>query len=212
MKKSSVPLSTNEPEDKLTRTVPEFHSEPRIPSRSGFISGSNGIPDFPSMDSTAANNELERKNSSLFSPLKGETSETLSSPSMAASMAASPFLRSSKPRPYPEYHDTPQPPSREVLPLVNEQEIDIANSGSSSKNAPLVPIPNGDIKQTTESSASATNVPMDFQAEFISRIVHDVEDNIREVLRCRFGDLIIQSAQQFLTLQVCILNTIFIFN
>jgi len=41
----------------------------------------------------------------------------------------------------------------------------------------------------------------DFQAEFIRRIVHDVEDNLREVLRCRFGDLIIQSAQQFLTLQ-----------
>lgn len=197
----------------MPRTVPEFHSEPRIPSRSGFISGSNGIPDFPSMNSTAANNELESKNSSLFSPLKGETSETLSSPSMAASMAASPFLRSSKPRPYPEYEDTPQPQSRDAMPLVNEGEAELASSVSiSSKTSPLVSIPNGDIKQTTsESSASVANVPMDFQAEFISRIVHDVEDNIREVLRCRFGDLIIQSAQQFLTLQVCTLKSV-IFN
>ena len=52
----------------------------------------------------------------------------------------------------------------------------------------------------------AANCSTDFQVEFIRRIVHDVEDNLREVLRCRFGDLIIQSAQQFLTLQV---NVIF---
>jgi hypothetical protein len=212
MKKSSVPLSTNEPEDKLPRAVPEFHSEPRIPSRSGFISVPNGIPDFPSMDATAANNELEHKNSSLFSPLKGETSETLSSPSMAASMAASPFLRSSKPRPYPEYQETPQPPSRNVIPTANEGETEIASSLSSSKTSPLVTLLNGDTYHTTEATTSATNVPMDFQAEFISRIVHDVEDNIREVLRCRFGDLIIQSAQQFLTLQVCLFHFLIYLN
>ena len=57
-------------------------------------------------------------------------------------------------------------------------------------------------KQSDNKMLPRNEASLDFQAEFIRRIVHDVEENLREVLRCRFGDLIIQSAQQFLTLQV----------
>ena len=56
-------------------------------------------------------------------------------------------------------------------------------------------------------SSYMSSVPLDFQADFIRRIVHDVEENLKEVLRCRFGDMIIQSAQQFLSLQVCAILT-----
>ena len=188
-------MSTNDLGDKS----PRFQSEPRVPSRSGF-SGSNGIPEFPPMDSTAANQELEHKNSSLFSPLKEEASETFSS----SSTAASPYVRPFKPLAYPEYQDTPPIPTTETA--VQEVEGEISNSLSSSRISPLATLPSEELQQAIETTTQgASNVPMDFQAEFVSRIVHDVEVNIREVLRCRFGDLIIQSAQQFLTLQVSII-------
>lgn len=64
------------------------------------------------------------------------------------------------------------------------------------------PLPVKPTESRATLSASTMGNSGDFQAEFIKRIVHEVEDNLREVLRCRFGDLIVQSAQQFLTLQV----------
>lgn len=134
------------------------------------------------------------------------------------SLTASPFLKYNKTRDYRTQEETVH-----SQPLINEEtreEIETQNPACTTE--PLAPpppfLPTLDGRddsplppETTEpasaaaavtSSSVGANAPVDFQAEFIRRIVHDVEENLREVLRCRFGDLIIQSAQQFLTLQV----------
>merc|ERR1712071_121091 len=79
----------------------------------------------------------------------------------------------------------------------DENEIEIEQRHDSQLNSPARSKEELQTEEPEEKVSSST----DFQAEFIRRIVHDVEDNLKEVLRCRYGDLIIQSAQQFLTLQ-----------
>ena len=152
--------------------------------------------DFPALGFANESKELEHKNSSLFSPLKGEdiSADLFSSPSLATS----PMLKY-KGKNCQEH----QPPLRSETKLsVEEHEIETICSSATdlTQLKPNIPIVEAckqpkDVIQNPEGS-------VDFQAEFIRRIVHDVEENLREVLRCRFGDLIIQSAQQFLTLQV----------
>lgn len=175
--------------------------------------GSSRISSFPpNMDAASIAKELERRNSSLFSPLKGEVSDTmLSSPSFGAS----PFLKYNKPRDLRTQEDTRLPSNTEV-----EEESEVATSASFSavgsppesatrppqEDTPLMTTDSVAAVPPQVGTSSEAQVPVDFQAEFIRRIVHDVEENLREVLRCRFGDLIIQSAQQFLTLQVTLIH------
>lgn len=176
--------------------------------------GSSRISSFPpNMDPASVAKELEHRNSSLFSPLKGEVSDTIIS---SPSFGASPFLKYNKTRDLRAQEETRLPSNTEV-----EEESEMATSASFSavvsppESAPR-PQPEDTPLMITDSvvaaaaaqqagTSSEAQVPVDFQAEFIRRIVHDVEENLREVLRCRFGDLIIQSAQQFLTLQVTLI-------
>ncbi len=168
--------------------------ESRIRS-SSLAGGSNG--EFPTPGIANASKDLEHKNSSLFSPVKGENSvDVFSSPSLATS----PLLKY-KGKDYSERKEIP-PLRSETMLSMREDESEVLPCSSSADLSP----PNQSIPAMEESKKSDNQMQpeasMDFQAEFIRRIVHDVEENLREVLRCRFGDLIIQSAQQFLTLQV----------
>ena len=144
-----------------------------------------------------ASADLEHKNSSLFSPIKGDNSvDVFSSPSLATS----PFLKY-KGNDYKEHKETP-PLHSETMLSMGEDESEVPPS-SAELSPPNQSNPTMDgSKQSDNKMLPRNEASLDFQAEFIRRIVHDVEENLREVLRCRFGDLIIQSAQQFLTLQV----------
>lgn len=178
--------------------------------------GSSRISSFPpNMDPASVAKELEHRNSSLFSPLKGEVSDTMIS---SPSFGASPFLKYNKTRDLRAQEETRLPSNTEV-----EEESEMATSASFSavvsppESAPRPPPEDTPLMINDAVTAAApqagtsseAQVPVDFQAEFIRRIVHDVEENLREVLRCRFGDLIIQSAQQFLTLQVTLIYLTF---
>ena len=185
-------------------------SDRRRSSSHGSIDSSIGeahrIPKFPSLDSVNASRELEpHKNSSLFSPLKGEASETFSSPCLANS----PIMMYK----IPQY---PGPTQQETKPSVTDDTsiLDVRNENN---KAPVSPISSSvtspvatqeeSVQESSQKGEASEKVDPpapsgDFQAEFIRRIVRDVEDNLREVLRCRFGDLIVQSTQQFLTIQV----------
>ncbi|KZS17271.1 Grip71 [Daphnia magna] len=160
------------------------------------VGNSGCSANFPAVGFENESKELEHKNSSLFSPLKGGDTSTdvFSSPSLATS----PLLKF-KGKIYNENH---LPLHNQMVPTVTECETEISVRSTSVDFS----IPKEDISNLQECKQTEEIIPnssgsTDFQAEFIRRIVHDVEDNLREVLRCRFGDLIIQSAQQFLTLQ-----------
>lgn len=161
------------------------------------VGNSGCSANFPAVGFENESKELEQKNSSLFSPLKGGDTSTdvFSSPSLATS----PLLKF-KGKIYNENH---LPLHNQMVPTVTECETEVSVRSTSVDFS----IPKEDISNLQECKQTEEIIPnssgsTDFQAEFIRRIVHDVEDNLREVLRCRFGDLIIQSAQQFLTLQV----------
>ena len=153
--------------------------------------------DFPALGSVNESKELEQKNSSLFSPLKGgdTSADVFSSPSLATS----PLLKY-KGKNFQEHHP---PPRSETMLSVDEHEIEATCTSSAAESTS----PKQDLfiveacKQPVEVIQNPEG-SVDFQTEFIRRIVHDVENNLREVLRRRFGDMIIQSAEQFLTLQV----------
>lgn len=205
--KKTIKYSTSS----VTEVANEFTEKPRVsqpsPMRNdvdfqtvsspSVTATSNSITDFPPSAHSYVNKDLEHKNSSLFSPLKGENSaDIFSSPSLATS----PLLKF-KMKEYKENQEIPML-RNETLLSSGEDESKVAGSSSNTQLTPP-----SQIIPTVQESAQQKNVAqgetsVDFQAEFIRRIVQDVEDNLREVLRCRFGDLIIQSAQQFLTLQV----------
>ncbi|KAI9555250.1 hypothetical protein GHT06_017765 [Daphnia sinensis] len=159
--------------------------------------GSSGCcTNFPGVGLENESKELEHKNSSLFSPLKGgdTSADVISSPSLATS----PLLKY-KGKIYKE-HDLPL--HNQMVSIVTEDDTEApVRSTSVDISIPKEGISNLQECKQTENIIPNSSGSTDFQAEFIRRIVHDVEDNLREVLRCRFGDLIIQSAQQFLTLQ-----------
>jgi len=113
----------------------------------------------------------------------------------------------------PQY---PGPTQQETKPSVTDDTslLDVRNENN---KAPVSPISSSvtspvatqeeSVQESSQKGEASEKVDPpalsgDFQAEFIRRIVRDVEDNLREVLRCRFGDLIVQSTQQFLTIQV----------
>lgn len=160
----------------------------------------NALTDFPALGIPNTSHDAERKNSSLFSPIKGETSaDLLSSPSLATS----PVLKLSG-KDCKEYPD---------LKTLQSEITALSNAGDDCETSSIFPPPatiSSPANQTKDAQddiqppkhTNQIDSTVDFQADFIRRIVHDVEDNLREVLRRRFGDLIIQSAQQFLTLQV----------
>ena len=115
----------------------------------------------------------------------------------------------------PMIHKLSQQPDRPQSNLANscaasplgadESLSETASSVSSVAASPDSMRRQQDADQKTESDDKDALTPsVAFQADFLRRIVRDVEDNLREVLRCRFGDLIIQSAQQFLTIQVVV--------
>lgn len=154
--------------------------------------------DFPEMGFANDSKELEHKNSSLFSPLKGGdiSADLYASPSLATS----PLLKYKGKNCLERHPPTAVQCSETVLSVV-EHEIEATYPSAAELTPPKQNVPIVEVGNQPKEAIS-TEASVDFQAEFIRRIVHDVEDNLREVLRCRFGDLIIQSAQQFLTLQV----------
>lgn len=159
------------------------------------IEGSSAIKEFQTLGFASTSNELEHRNSSLFSPVKGENS-VFSSPSLATS----PPLLKYKAKDCKDVQEI-QPLQTETMLSLGEEEIETPCSSAAAIISPKENISAAD-EPKSHKEVIRTETTVDFQADFIRRIVHDVEDNLREVLRCRFGDLIIQSAQQFLTLQV----------
>ena len=169
-----------------------------------LVGDSTQIPTFTSLDSINSTRGNDTKNSSLFSPLKSGVSDVSTSP-LSSSLATSPILKCALSE-YPETKPTCPPlENKSSLPVVDGTDSATATPTSLFVNSSLENTPQG-LKEPTPKSMEVRevdkNATSDFQAEFIRRIVHDVENNLREVLRCRFGDLIIQSAQQFLTIQV----------
>lgn len=211
--KSSEPITlplqspANEITDKFSRFP--FHSPMSSdlhPVSTPIVTeGSSAIKEFPTMGFASTSNDLEHRNSSLFSPVKGENS-VFSSPSLATS----PPLLKHKAKGCIEIQGI-QPLPTETMPSLGEDEIEMPCSSAAAMTFPS----NENVLAAEESKPHKqvieTETTVDFQADFIRRIVHDVEDNLREVLRCRFGDLIIQSAQQFLTLQVNYFTNFFYF-
>lgn len=197
-----LPSLANEAQEKLSRfpfllPLPcELEPRPVLSPMLG-TGGSTCSSSFPPVGLENDSKDLEQRNSSLFSPLKGGDTSTdaFSSPSLATS----PLLKY-KGKIYNEHH---VPPRNQIVHSISECETEAPIPSSSIE----LSVAKEDTSILQECKQSEDIIPnsngsTDFQAEFIRRIVSDVEDNLREVLRCRFGDLIIQSAQQFLTLQV----------
>lgn len=204
MPKASPLISTAK---NLHNDISHFHSplerikNLKISSSTPGSGEANFTSDINLVDSASTTKDTEPRNSSLFSPLKGEaTSDACSSPSLATS----PLLKFN-PR---KFEDSVKSPGSFNANATNNLEDDKPPSPPARIEIPTIPHPEQifDSNKSADSSpiqpASAATSTGDFQAEFIRRIVHEVEENLREVLRCRFGDLIVQSAQQFLTLQV----------
>lgn len=200
-KSEPLALPVPSPANELPEKLPRFHFLSSTTSDGHPVStpidtgDPNNIKEFPPLGFVSTNHDIEHKNSSLFSPVRGENSvDVFSSPSLAASPPSLKFKQQ-------DCKEVREPPRNEILlSLADETETPFSASStmfSPPKDSAIVVADN--CKETQQAPTEAT---VDFQADFIRRIVHDVEDNLREVLRCRFGDLIIQSAQQFLTLQV----------